>query len=68
MREREVIRILSGGGVEDCGQSLGEHHKKRNTRKIDTPVSRDKLPLLDHFHFRFVAHVQYLKVDWKEIK
>jgi len=29
--------------------------------------SRDKLPVLDHFHFRH-APFYYLKVDWKEIK
>ena len=34
----------------------------------DNYHSRDKQPLLDHFRFRFVAHVHYLKVDQKKIE
>jgi len=30
-------------------------------------LSRDKLPVLDHFRFRH-AFFYYLKVDWKETK
>jgi len=29
-------------------------------------MSRDKLPVLDHFRFRFATHAHYLKVDRKK--
>jgi len=31
-------------------------------------IRRDKLPVMNHFRFRFAAHAHYLKVDRKKIE